>query len=85
MNTANSPVTTINFHFWDAVARYLHRKDFPIKLVTSTEEIVKIAQKILKTPEKYKMNTEPTLKKLESPAPIMVQYIEKFLEKSAAD
>jgi len=83
--TALMGVPTITFHFWDVVARYLHRKNFPIKLVTSTEEIVKIAQRILKTPEKYKMNTEPTLKKLESPAPIMVRYLENFLEESAAD
>lgn len=83
--TALMGVPTITFHFWDAVARYLHRKDFPIQLATNTEKIAKMAQRILKTPAKYRMNTKPTLKKLESPAPITVQYIEKFLKKNAAD
>jgi predicted glycosyltransferase len=72
-------VPTINFHFWDAVARYLHKKGFPIKYVSSTDKIINVAQKILKKPEKHRIDTRQMLEKLESPAPITAHYIERFL------
>lgn len=70
-------VPTINFHFWDAPARYLHKKGFPIKYVTTTDKIISVTQKILKNPKKHRMDTRQMLEKLESPVPITVNYIER--------
>lgn len=80
--TALMGVPTINFHFWDVIPRYLRRKGFPIQLITDTEGIIKKAEDILRRPEKYKINTQHTLEKLEQPVPITVHYLEKCLEKS---
>jgi len=77
--TALVGVPTINFQFWDAVARYLHKKGFPMKHMTSTDTIIRTARRILKAPENHKMDTRQMLKSLESPAPITAQFIEKFL------
>ena len=74
-------VPTINFHFWDAVARYLHKKGFPMKYVTTTDKIINVTQKILKDPEKHRTDTRQMLEKLESPAPIATHYIESFQRK----
>ena len=72
-------VPTINFHFWDAPAKYLHKKEFPIKYVTTVNKIVNATQKILKNTEKHRVNTNRMLEKLDSPVPITVSYIEKCL------
>jgi predicted glycosyltransferase len=80
--TALMGVPTINFHFWDVIPRYLRRKGFPIQLITDTEGIIRRAEDILRKPEKYKINTQHTLEKLEQPVPITVHYLEKCLEKS---
>jgi predicted glycosyltransferase len=77
--TALLGVPTINYQFWDAAAKYLHKKSFPMKRVTNTDSIIRTAKKILEAPEKYKMDTRQMLRNLESPAKITVQYIEKFL------
>ena len=74
-------VPTINFHFWDAPARYLHRKEFPIKHVTSLDKIVKMTKKILKNVEKHRVNTKCMLENLESPVPIAANFLEKCLGK----
>jgi predicted glycosyltransferase len=77
--TALSGVPTINYQFWDAAAKYLHKKSFPMKRVTNTDSIIRTAKKILEAPEKHRMDTRQMLRNLESPAKITVQYIEKFL------
>jgi hypothetical protein len=73
-------IPTINFHFWDAIAKYLHRKGLPIQYSNSTDRIIKIAKNILKKPEKYKTDTQYVLRKLENPVSTTVQYIEKCLK-----
>jgi hypothetical protein len=73
-------IPTINFHFWDAIAKYLHRKGLPIQYSNSTDRIIKIAKNILKKPEKYKTDTRYVLGKLENPVSTTVQYIEKCLK-----
>ncbi|MCJ7763314.1 DUF354 domain-containing protein [Candidatus Bathyarchaeota archaeon] len=78
--TALSGIPTINFHFWDAQARYLHKKGFPIRIIRNTDRIIKIAKKILENPEKPKVNTKAALEKLESPVPIWAHYIELCLK-----
>jgi predicted glycosyltransferase len=75
--TALMGIPTINFHFWDAPAKYLHKNSFPIQCIRNTNKIIKNAQNILKKPEKYRVSTKDILKELESPTPITVQYIEK--------
>jgi predicted glycosyltransferase len=78
--TALMGVPTINFHFWDVIPRYLHKKGFPIQYSNNTERIVKIARKTLRNPEKHKMNTERMLRKLENPVPIAANLIEGCLK-----
>lgn len=73
-------VPTLSFHFWDIIAKYLRKKGFFILHVTSIGGILKIVQKILKNPNKYKLKTEHLLKRLESPIPITVHHIEKCLK-----
>jgi predicted glycosyltransferase len=80
--TALMGVPTINFHFWDAVARYLAAKGFPISYLNNIEEIIKSTQKILEKPQRFKMNTEHMLSQLESPAKVAVKYIEEALQKA---
>ena len=41
--TAMSGIPTINFHFWDVQARYLHKKGFPIQIIRKTSKIIKTA------------------------------------------
>ena len=69
------PTIDFHFHFWDVIAKYLHKKGFPIQHVSNTERIVKVAKKILNEPKKNKMRTKRMLKELEQPVPITVQYI----------
>lgn len=75
-------IPTVNFHFWDAIAKYLRKKGFPIKLVRNTQKIVGLAQRILKNPEKYKKNTADKLRLLESPVTPAVRCIEEFYKSS---
>ena len=73
-------IPTLNFHFWDVQARYLHKKGFPVQIIRNTDKIIKTAKKILQTPEKYKVNTRAMLEKLESPVPVWAHYIELCLK-----
>ena len=78
--TALSGIPTINFHFWDVQARYLHRKGFPVQIMRNTDRIIKAAKKILANPKKFKVNTKAALAKLESPVPVWARYIELCLK-----
>jgi len=78
--TALMGVPTVDFHFWDVIAKYIHKKGFPIQYVNDTDRIVKIAKKILKKPKENRIRTERMLKKLEQPVPITVNRIEKCLQ-----
>ncbi|MCW4006502.1 MAG: DUF354 domain-containing protein [Candidatus Bathyarchaeota archaeon] len=77
--TALAGIPTINFHFWDVQARYLHKKGFPIQIQKNTNKILKEAKKILQNPKQYKMDTKEALSKLESPVPVWTKYIERCL------
>ena len=74
-------VPTINFHFWDAPARYLHKKEFPIKYLETMKKIAHFTQEILNKTKKHRVNTNRMLENLESPVPITVCCIEKCLGK----
>jgi predicted glycosyltransferase len=78
--TALCGIPTINFHFWDVQARYLDRKGFPIQIKRKNQSIIRAAKKILLNPQKYKMNTQAALGKLESPLPTWIKYIELCLK-----
>jgi len=71
-------IPTINFHFWDAVAKYLHRKNFPIYFSTRIKEILKLSHAFLRKTNEHKMNTRRIFEKLESPMPITICYLEKY-------
>jgi predicted glycosyltransferase len=74
--TAFCGIPTINFQFWDVQARYLYKKGFPIQIKRNDQSIVRAAEKILRTPEKFKVNTQAMLSKLDSPLPWWTRYIE---------
>jgi len=81
--TALMGIPTINFHFWDVQARYLHKKGFPVQIIRKADRIVKTAKKILQNPEKQKLDTRKALEKLESPVPVWMRYIERCLKAEA--
>ena len=81
--TALLGVPTINFHFWDVQARYLHKKGFPIQIIRNTDKIVQTAKKILENPKQHRIDTRAALEKIESPVPIWVSYIERCLTAKA--
>lgn len=70
---------TLSFYFNDRILRYLKMKGFNVKYVPNAEKLLKISLKILKNPEKYRINTYRLLKKLESPIPLTIKHILKFL------
>jgi predicted glycosyltransferase len=72
-------IPTINFHFWDTVAKYLKRKRFPITHLMDSQKIIKLTKKILKNVEKYKINMVKARNKLKSPTEVTANYIEKFV------
>ena len=78
--TAMSGIPTINFHFWDVQARYLHEKGFPIQIIRNTKKIIKTAKKILQDPQMQKVEAEEKMKSLESPIRYWIQYIETCLK-----
>lgn len=77
--TAMSGIPTINFHFWDVQARYLHKKGFPLQVIRNSCGIISASKKILANPEKYRTDTKKALEKIESPVPVWVNYIERCL------
>src|SRR3990170_1116142 len=81
--TALCGIPTINFHFWDVQARYLHKKGFPIQIIRNTGRIIRTAKKILSNPEKHKIDTKSALEKIESAVPIWANYIEICLKTKA--
>jgi len=81
--TALMGIPTVNFHFWDAISKYLYKKNFPIQCLRNTEKIIKIAKETLKKPETHKVNTKKVLRKMESPLPITMQYMETCLTPKA--
>jgi predicted glycosyltransferase len=78
--TALMGVPTVDFHFWDVIAKYLHKKGFPIQYANDADRIVKVAREILKKRRKNRISTERLLKKLEPPVPVTVNRIEECLE-----
>jgi hypothetical protein len=72
-------IPTINFHFWDVIAKYLKRKGFPITYLIDTQKIVRSIKKILRNPEKYKTDMADMLRRLESPVAPTIKCIERFL------
>jgi predicted glycosyltransferase len=79
--TALMGIPTINFHFWDVQALYLHKKGFPIQIIRNTNRIITTTKRILSNLNKYRVNTKPSLEKLESPLPVWTRYIDLCLKK----
>ena len=76
-------IPTINFHFWDVIAKYLRKKGFPIKRLIDTQKIIHLARKVLKNPEKYRVDTTDKRNLLQSPiAPTVKCVEEELLRKS---
>ena len=68
---------TINFHFWDVIAKYLKTRGFPIRYSTDTQKILGLVKEILRKPEEHKINTADMLNNLESPVAVTMRYIEE--------
>ena len=77
--TALYGISTINFHFWDAQARYLHKRGFPIQISHNTNRIITTAKKLLTRPKKSDVQT--ALNKLESPIPAWIKYVDLCMQK----
>lgn len=74
-------IPTINFHFWDVIAKYLFRKGFPVRYMTDVKQIVRVARRILR--QKYRVDTRHVLKQLENPIPITVKHVGMYLGNTA--
>jgi predicted glycosyltransferase len=72
-------IPTISIHFWDAIAKYLSKKGFPIKCLLDNQKIIRLTKKILKNPRKYSMDTTKKRSQLESPVAPAIRRIEEFL------
>ncbi|NVM01669.1 MAG: DUF354 domain-containing protein [Candidatus Helarchaeota archaeon] len=57
---------------------FLKEREFPIWHLKNFEEVLKLIEKILKEPEKYKKNTRSLLKKLENPKLILENLLKKM-------
>ncbi|MDR0318996.1 MAG: DUF354 domain-containing protein [Nitrososphaerota archaeon] len=77
--TALYGIPTINFHFWDAQARYLYKKGFPIQIGHNIKRIIVTAKELLVNPQK--IDTKKVLNNIESPISVWTKYIELFLQK----
>jgi predicted glycosyltransferase len=73
-------VPTLNFHFWDAIAKYLKQKGFPIQHLTSIDRILTSTRKILEKPEAHRMDTRRMLSGLKSFTSITLQYVEECIK-----
>jgi predicted glycosyltransferase len=76
--TALCGIPTINFHFWDAQARYLYKKGFPIQHSQNNSHIITASKKILANSQK--IDTAKLLNTLESPIPMWVKYVKLSLQ-----
>jgi predicted glycosyltransferase len=70
-------IPTINFHFWDAIAKYLFRKGFPVHYMTDMRQIIKVSRRILK--KKHRVDTKHVLEQLENPVPVTVNHVRMCL------
>jgi hypothetical protein len=72
-------IPTLSFHFWDSIARYLHKKGFPIRHVTDEGKILNLAKASLESNEEHKAERVSLLNVLESPVPLTIEYLVKCL------
>ncbi len=72
-------IPTISFHFWDVIAKYLHKKGFPIRYTAKEKRIISLAKASLRNTETHKRAVARLLKTLDSPVPLTVKYLEKSL------
>ncbi len=70
---------TLSFYFYDKILKYLKKKGFNVKYASNVKELLKRSLKIIKKPEDYKTDTSKLLEKLESPIPITIKHILRFL------
>lgn len=70
-------IPTISFHFWDVIARYLHKKGFPLCYTAKEDRIVTLAKASLKNTEIHKREATNRLRALESPIPLTVEYLRR--------
>jgi predicted glycosyltransferase len=77
--TALMEIPTINFHFWDAISKYLHHNGLPIERLRDRRKIVHRTKEILQ--KKQNINRRmSSIEKIVNPIPLMVHYIEGFLD-----
>jgi len=76
--TALMGIPTINFHFWDVIAKDLETRGFPIQYSTDLSEILRSVKEILRKPERHTTNTAKIMRKLESPTSKTIRLIEKY-------
>jgi predicted glycosyltransferase len=77
--TALMGIPTINFHFWDAISKYLHNNGLPIERLRDRRKIVHRTKEILQKKQNINRRMR-SIEKIENPIPLMVHYIEGFLD-----
>lgn len=70
---------SISLYVYDAIGRYLAERGFPLHYVPDPEKAYQLAARVLERPADYIIDTQDTLKGLESPIPYILEAISQVL------
>ena len=68
----------ISHHIYTKFIKYLVRNGLPVIYVKKREDILKNALKILRDPDRYRVDTKNIIKNMEDPTDIILKYTEKI-------
>lgn len=66
-------IPTISYYFYNKITRFLIRHRLPIWYITEPDRILRKAYKILREPDKYKLDTRDILMKFDDPLSVIVK------------
>ena len=69
-------------YFWTPISRFLKRKRLPIKYTPNLTTLLSEARKILKDPNKFRVDTSKIIEKMESPVQKSVECIKRCVHAS---
>ena len=67
-------IPTISYYFYNKIIRFLMRHKLPIWYIKEHDKILRKAVKILRDPDKYKVNTEDIIEKFDDPINVIVYH-----------
>jgi len=67
-------IPTISYYFYNKIIRFLMRHKLPIWYIKEYDKILRKAVKILRDPDKYKVDTEELIEKFDDPINVIVYH-----------